>query len=53
MDYYGKNLLIYPDGRAMADDMQKLHWYQFDSAPKEDIEAFLNKHPLSELPAAL
>jgi hypothetical protein len=50
MDYYGKDLLIYPDGRAMAADMQKFHRYQFDSAPKEDIEAFLNKHPLSELP---
>lgn len=48
IDYYGKELVIYSDGNAMAADMQKFHRYQFESAPKEDVEAFLKKHHLSE-----
>jgi hypothetical protein len=48
VDYYGTDLVSYPDGKAMAADMHKFHQYQFDSAPKEDVEAFLKKHQLSE-----
>jgi len=32
----------------MATDLHKFHQYQFASAPKEDVEAFLKKHQLSE-----
>jgi hypothetical protein len=32
----------------MAEDMHKFHQYQFASAPKEDVEAFLKKHQLSD-----
>ena len=48
LDYYGTDLVIYPDGRTMAADVQKFHQYQFASAPKEDVEAFLKRHQLSE-----
>ena len=48
MDYFGKDLVIYPDGNAMADDMRKFHQYQFDSAPKQEVEAFLQKHHLAK-----
>jgi len=45
--YYGTDLVIYPNGKAMAEDMRKFHQYQFDTAPKKDVEAFLKKHQLS------
>ena len=48
VDYYGTDLVIYPDDNAMAEDMRKFHQYQFASAPKEDVEAFLKKHQLSD-----
>jgi hypothetical protein len=48
LDYHGKDLVIYPDGNAMAEDEQKFHRYQFESAPKEEVEAFLKEHGLSE-----
>jgi hypothetical protein len=48
MDYFGTDLVIYPDGATMAKDEQKFRQYQFDSAPKEEVEAFLKKHGLSE-----
>lgn len=47
MEYHGKDLVIYPDGHTMADDMRKFHQYQFDSAPKQDVEAFLKKYHLA------
>ena len=46
--YYGKDLVIYPDGHAMVEDMHKFHQYQFASTPKEDVEAFLKKQQLSD-----
>jgi Protein of unknown function (DUF3843) len=45
--YHGTDLIIYPDGNAMAEDMREFHQYQFDTAPKKDVEAFLKKHQLS------
>src|SRR2546425_2971566 len=47
LDSYGTDLVIYPDGNAMAEDVQKFHQYQFASAPKEEVEAFLKRHHLS------
>jgi Protein of unknown function (DUF3843) len=48
LDYYGTDLVTYPDGKTMAADLQKFHQYQFASAPKEEVEAFLKRHQLSE-----
>jgi hypothetical protein len=48
LDYHGNDLVIYPDGKAMAEDEQKYRQHQFDSAPKEEVEAFLKRHHLSE-----
>src|SRR5882724_4831417 len=47
VDYYGTDLVIYPDGNAMVEDMQKFHQSQFASAPKAEVEAFLKRHHLS------
>jgi hypothetical protein len=48
VDYYGTDLIIYPDGKTMAEDLQKFQQYQFASAPKAEVEAFLDRHQLSE-----
>jgi len=47
LDYYGTDLVTYPDGKTMAEDLQKFLQYQFASAPKEEVEAFLKRHHLS------
>jgi hypothetical protein len=47
VDYYGTDLVIYPDGKTMAEDVHKFHQYQFASAPKAEVEAFLKRHHLS------
>ncbi len=47
VDYFGTDLVTYPDGKTMATDVQKFHQYQFASAPKEEVEAFLQRHQLS------
>src|SRR5437867_2806860 len=47
LDYYGTDLVIYPDGNAMVEDMQKFYQYQFSSAPKDEVEALLKQHHLS------
>ena len=33
LDYYGTELVIYPNGKAMVEDVHKFHQYQFDTAP--------------------
>jgi hypothetical protein len=48
LDYYGTDLVIYPNGKAMAEDMRKFHQYQFASVPEAEVEAFLKRHQLSE-----
>src|SRR5712691_10239216 len=47
LDYYGTDLVTYPDGKTMAGDLQKFHQYQFTWAPREEVEAFLKRHHLS------
>ena len=47
LDYYGTDLVTYPDGKTMAADVQKFHQYQFATAPKAEVEAFLKRHHLS------
>ncbi len=51
MDYYGKDLVIYPDGNALAEAMRQFHRYQMSQIPKENVDAFLKKHDLAEPPA--
>jgi hypothetical protein len=48
LDYYGTDLVTYPDGKTMAEDMRKFHQYQLASLPKDEVEAFLSRHQLSE-----
>jgi hypothetical protein len=48
LDYYGTDLVTYPDGKTMAEDLQKFHQYQFAPASQEEVEAFLKRHHLSE-----
>jgi hypothetical protein len=48
IDYHDKDLVIYPDGHTMAEDEQQFRQHQFDSAPKEEVEAFLQRQHLSE-----
>jgi hypothetical protein len=47
LDYYGTDLVTYPDGKMMAADLQKFHQSQFASVPKEDVEALLKRHHLA------
>ncbi|HYQ90842.1 MAG TPA: hypothetical protein VES89_01875, partial [Candidatus Competibacteraceae bacterium] len=48
MEYYGNDLVIYPDGKALAEAMQQFLRYQMNRVPRENIEAFLKKQALSE-----
>jgi hypothetical protein len=48
IDYHDKVLVIYPDGHTMAEDEQQFRQHQFDSAPKEEVEVFLQRQHLSE-----
>jgi hypothetical protein len=47
LDYYGTDLVTYPDGKTMAEDVRRFHQYQFASVPKAEVEAFLKRHQLS------
>jgi hypothetical protein len=47
IDYFGTDLVTYPDGKTMAEAMQKFYQYQSASAPKAEVEALLQRHPLS------
>jgi hypothetical protein len=47
VDYFGTDLVTYPDGKTMAEAMQKFYQYQSASAPKAEVEALLQRHHLS------
>ena len=47
VNYFSTDLVIYPDGKTMAEDMRKFHQSQFASAPKAEVEALLQRHHLS------
>ncbi len=53
VDYYGKDLVRYPNGNSMAEDMRKFYRYQIESAPKDVIASALKKHDLSDSSPAL
>ena len=47
VDYFGTDLVTYPDGKTMAEAMQQFYRYQSASAPKAEVEALLQRHHLS------
>ena len=48
MAYYGKDLISYPDGLSMAADWQKELRWQWESKPKREVEAVIERHGLKE-----
>jgi hypothetical protein len=48
MEYYGKDLIAYADGLAMAADWQKEFRRHWDSTPQHDVEEVIKKHGLEE-----
>jgi Protein of unknown function (DUF3843) len=53
VDYYGTDLVPYPDGAALAEDLRQFYRYQIASAPPNAIAATLQKHALSDSSPAL
>jgi hypothetical protein len=51
--YYGKELVRYPDGHAMAEDMRKFHRYQNESITKDLPATVRKKYDLSDSSPAL
>lgn len=51
IDYYGNDLVIYPNGKALVEGMQKFQHHLLSQVPKEEAKRFLKKHRLSKLPA--
>ncbi len=49
VDYYGKELVVYADGAAMAADMQAFLTHHNASKPKEAVAKSLRKHNLTGL----
>jgi hypothetical protein len=47
VDYFGTDLITYPDGKTMAEAMQQFYQSQSASAPKAEVEALLQRHHLS------
>jgi Protein of unknown function (DUF3843) len=47
VDYFGTDLVTYPDGKTMAEAMQQFYQSQSASAPKAEVEALLQRHHLS------
>jgi len=48
VDYYGNDLVVYPDGYTMAAAMQTFYEKRFTSAPKDVVEAFVKRHHLAK-----
>lgn len=48
VDYYGTDLVVYPDGYTMAAAMQKFYEKRFASAPKDVVDAFVKRHHLAK-----
>lgn len=46
--YYGKDLVRYPDGHSMAEDMRKFYRYQNESTAKDLPASVRQKHNLSD-----
>jgi hypothetical protein len=48
MAYYGKDLIIYPDGLSMAADFQKALEAQWRTFPPETVQEAIRKHELTK-----
>ena len=48
MEFYGTDLIRYPDGLSMAADWQREFRRQFESKPKEQVEAVIARHGLKD-----
>jgi len=46
--FYGKDLVVYPDGVSMAADWQKELRADLESRPKEEIKTVIEKHALTK-----
>jgi len=44
MTYYGKDLIVYPDGLSMAADWQKEIRWHWDSKPQHEVKEVIEKH---------
>ena len=44
--FYGKDLVVYPDGLSMAADWQKELRSDWESRPKQEVEKVIEKHAL-------
>jgi hypothetical protein len=49
VDYYGKELIIYADGAAMATDIQAFLTHHNASKPKEAVAEVMEKHHLTDI----
>ena len=49
LNYYGDDLVIYPDGLTMAADHQKRFRLQWKSKPEEAVKAAMDKYKLKQL----
>ncbi len=48
MAYYGKDLVVYPDGLSMAADWEKAMRRQWESRPREVMERVARRHGLTK-----
>ena len=46
--YYGKDLVVYPDGLSMAADWQKEFRWQWESRPQQTQEEAARRHGLTQ-----
>ena len=48
MTYYGKDLIVYPDGLSMAADWQKEFRWHWDSEPPYEVKGAIERHGLEK-----
>ena len=46
--YYGKDMVVYPDGLSMAADWQKEMRWQWDSRPQHEVQDVIERHGLKK-----
>jgi hypothetical protein len=48
MAYYGKDMVVYPDGLSMAADWQKEFREQWEAKPQHEVKKVIERHGLKE-----
>ncbi len=48
MAFYGKDLMVYPDGLSMAADWQKEIRQQWESKPEQEVKDVIDRHQLEK-----